>query len=85
MKGSVRIEDTEGGGATFVVELPLANNLTPTSPSGSLGAPLEPLGKLPGEPLGEPLGKPLGVYPGGDGMEPAVDVDNLPGRHSRPI
>ena len=24
MRGSVRVEETEGGGATFVVELPLA-------------------------------------------------------------
>lgn len=59
MHGSVRIEETEGGGATFVIELPLAAG---TLPQASVG-----------------------VYPGGDSMEPAIDMDDLPGRHSRPI
>jgi len=59
MHGSVRIEETEGGGATFVIEMPLA--------AGTLPQPS------------------VGVYPGGDSMEPAIDMDDLPGRHSRPI
>jgi two-component system OmpR family sensor kinase len=29
MHGSVRVEETEGGGATFVVELPMAPALLP--------------------------------------------------------
>ena len=75
MRGSVRIEDTEGGGATFVIELPLATSLVPTT---SLDSPL-------GGSLDEALDEALDVYSGGDRMEPAVDVDDLPGRHSRPI
>jgi len=67
MRGSIRIEDTEGGGATFVIELPLAADMASSSS------------------VGEPLGEPLGVYTGGDGMEPAIDMDDLSGRHSRPI
>ncbi len=63
MRGSIRIEDTEGGGATFVIELPLAADMASSSS----------------------VGEPLGVYTGGDGMEPAIDMDDLSGRHSRPI
>ncbi len=58
MKGSVRIESTEGGGATFVVELPLGSSMPTES---------------------------VGVYPGGNGMKPAVDVNDLTGRHGRPV
>jgi signal transduction histidine kinase len=75
MHGSVRIEDTEGGGATFVVELPLATNMTPQS---SVGSGL-------GEALGAPLGAPLGAFSGSDRMEPTIDMNDLPGRHTRPI
>ena len=58
MHGSVRIETTEGGGATFVIELPIGSSI----PSESVP-----------------------VDSGGDGMKSTVDMDDLTGRHTRPI
>lgn len=62
MDGSVRIEDTAGGGTTFVVEMPL------TRPRPCV----ESVGTMP-------------LGPSGNGMKPAIDMDDLPGRHLRPI